>query len=310
MEQAPPPFFNRGPTPLALLTFYVAVAIAAQILDARFKYLEVVRQIVSIVTHPVQVVAQMPSHGVLALSDYFANVSRLQDENARLRQAQLAGAPALQRIQQLELENDNLRKLVSVRERQKASGSAARIVYAARDPFSRRVVIDRGQQEGVSAGQPVIDEIGVVGQVTRVFPFASEVTLVTDKDQSVPVQIVRNGLRSVAFGVGGGRLELRYMPGNADVQDGDVLVTSGLDGVYLPGFPVAKVIQVERDRTYTFARILCEPIAGVENRDIVMLLDPRKGEPPRPEGIDLGTPGAGSGERARSSGKRRPPRRP
>ena len=158
-------------------------------------------------------------------------------------------------------------------ERRRVNGQVAQIVYTARDPFSRRIVVDKGQQDSVVAGQPVIDEAGIVGQVTRVFPFVAEITLITDKDQSIPVQIVRNGLRSVVFGLGNGQLELRFMPANADVQEGDLLVTSGLDGIFLPGFPVAKVVHIERETSYSFARIYCEPQAGVENYNEVMILN-------------------------------------
>ena len=144
------------------------------------------------------------------------------------------------------------------------------------------MIVDKGQQSGIVAGQPAIDEAGVVGQVTRVFPFSAEITLITDKDQAVPVQIVRSGQRSVVFGLGTGQLELRYMPANADVEVGDMLVTSGLDSVYLQGYPVAKVVGIEREGAYSFARILAAPIAGVENFGEVMILDPRQPLPPPP----------------------------
>ena len=150
----------------------------------------------------------------------------------------------------------------------------------------------------------MIDEEGVVGQVTRVFPFVSEITLITDKDQSIPVQIVRNGLRSVVFGLGDGQLELRFMPANADVQNDDLLVTSGLDGVFLAGLPVAKVVRVERDTSYSFARIYCEPLAGVENYNEVMILDAN--EPiVLPDKLKEGTsPAAKSGSKAGLKKKR------
>ena len=169
-----------------------------------------------------------------------------------------------------------------VKEREKAKGQVVQILYTARDPFSRKVIVDKGQQSGIVAGQPAIDEAGVVGKVTRVFPFSAEITLITDKDQAVPVQIVRSGQRSVVFGLGNGQLELRYMPANADVQVGDTLVTSGLDSVYLQGFPVARVVNIERDSAYSFARIFCAPIAGVENFGEVMILDRRENLPPPP----------------------------
>ena len=276
MEHQPPPFFKRGPAPLARLSFYATLALALIFIDARFQTLELVRRGVSLFTHPIQQAAHAPIDLLANAGNYFLGIARFQDENARLKRAQLDGAQTLLRTRQLEAENERLRKLLDVRGRQDANGQVTQILYAARDPFSRRVVVDKGQQNKIVAGQPVIDDSGVVGQVTRVFPFVSEITLITDKDQAVPVQIVRNGLRSVVFGLGDGRLELRFMPANADVQDGDLLVTSGLDGIFLPGLPVAKVVHIERDTSYSFARIYCLPVAGVENFGEVMVLDPRQ----------------------------------
>ncbi|HAY26137.1 MAG TPA: rod shape-determining protein MreC, partial [Candidatus Accumulibacter sp.] len=275
MEHQPPPFFKRGPAPLALLSFYVAVAVALLVVDARLQAVEVVRQALSLFTHPLQQLAHLPAHSVASAGDYFVSLAHLREENARLQQAHMEKVTTLLRTQQLEVENERLRKLLGVRERQHASGQVAQILYAARDPYTRRIVIDKGQQDGVVAGLPVIDDAGVVGQVTRIFPFVAEVTLITDKEQAVPVQIVRTGQRSVVFGLGNGQLELRFLPANADVQNGDTLVTSGLDGIFLPGFPVARVVHVERDTSYSFARIFCMPLAGVENFSEVMVLDQR-----------------------------------
>ncbi|HNC52778.1 MAG TPA: rod shape-determining protein MreC [Accumulibacter sp.] len=275
MDHQPPPFFKRGPAPLALLSFYVAISLALLLIDARLQALEVLRQAISAFTEPVQQLAHLPAQFLDNAGNYFVSVSRLQDENAQLKRARLENVAQLLRTQQLEVENERLRRLLGVKQRQQASGQLAQILYSVRDPYSRRIVIDKGQQDKVVTGQPVIDDVGIVGQVTRVFPFVSEVTLITDKEQAVPVQIVRTGLRSVVFGLGNGQLELRYLPANADVHDGDVLVTSGLDGIFLPGFPVAKVAHIERDTSYSFARIFCVPLAGVENFSEVMILDPR-----------------------------------
>jgi len=282
IDHAPPPFFKRGPAPLALLTFYIAISLAVFVLDLRFRSLNLLRQSIALLVDPVQRVAQTPGSLVDYANNYLQGLQALQQENNALKHAQLNTAPNLQRLLQLEVENERLRKLLSVKEREKANGQVAQILYTARDPFSRKVIVDKGQQSGIVAGQPAIDEAGVVGQVTRVFPFSAEITLITDKDQAVPVQIVRSGQRSVVFGLGNGQLELRYMPANADVQEGDILVTSGLDGIYLPGFPVAKVINIERDSAYSFARIFCVPVAGVENFGEIMVLDPRQPLPPAP----------------------------
>jgi rod shape-determining protein MreC len=282
IDHAPPPFFKRGPAPLVLLTFYIALSLALFVVDLRFRSLELVRQSIALLVDPVQRVAQTPGSLVDYALNYMQGMRQLQRENDELRHAKLNTAPDLLRLEKMEAENERLRKLLVVKEREKAKGQVAQILYTARDPFSRKVIIDKGQQAGIVAGQPAIDEAGVVGQVTRTFPYSAEVTLITDKDQAVPVQIVRSGQRSVVFGLGNGQLELRYMPANADVEVGDVLVTSGLDSVYLQGFPVAKVVNIERDSAYSFARIFCAPIAGVENFGEVMVLDPRLPPPPPP----------------------------
>ncbi|MEF8729973.1 MAG: rod shape-determining protein MreC [Accumulibacter sp.] len=288
MENQPPPFFKRGPAPLALLSFYVALSVALLVVDARLQALEVVRQALSLFTQPLQQLAHLPAHSVASAGDYFVSLTHLREENARLQQARMEKATTVLRTQQLEAENERLRKLLGVKERQHARGQVAQILYTARDPYTRRIVIDRGQQDQVVAGLPVIDDAGVVGQVTRVFPFVAEVTLITDKEQAVPVQIVRTGQRSVVFGLGNGQLELRFLPANADVQNGDELVTSGLDGIFLPGFPVARVVHVERDTSYSFARIFCMPLAGVENFSEVMVLEQR---PPVALPAEIAQPG-------------------
>jgi len=295
-DHAPPPFFKRGPAPLALLTFYVAISLALFVVDLRLKSLDLLRQSIALVTDPIQRIAQTPGSLVDNAAAYLRGLDNLLEENTGLKQSQLQTAPNLLRLEHLESENERLRKLLAVKEREKASGEVARIMYTARDPFSRKIIVDKGQQSGIVAGQPVIDESGVVGQVTRIFPFSSEITLITDKDQTVPVQVVRSGQRSVVFGLGRGQLELRYIPANADIKEGDLLVTSGLDGVYLPGFPVARVVSIERENSYAFARILCAPIAAVENFGEVLILSPRQPQPPPPPDAEgrsgnTGTPG-------------------
>lgn len=305
VDYEPPPFFKRGPAPFALLTFYVALSAALMILDARFRYLEVLRQGASVIIQPLQAVAHLPVRVLGDGADYLGSMSALQDEAADLRRAQLEVAPRLLRLQQVEAENVHLRALLALKERQPAAGGAVRILHATRDPFVRRIVIDRGLTDKVTAGQPLIDHQGVIGQVTRVFPLISEVTLITDKEQAIPVQLVRSGLRSVAFGVGRGLLELRFLPANADVEKGDLLVTSGLDGVYHAGLPVAEVISVERDAAYSFARILCKPVAGVESFSTAMLLNPPPAVPAAPEGLDqprIDQPAASTDLRSRVRG--------
>ena len=276
MDHQPPPFFKRGPAPLVRLLFYVTLSLALIVIDARFQTLDLARRGISLVTDPLQRVAQMPAALLVQARSYLSSVARLQEENFRMKREQLDNAASLTRTEQLERENARLRRLLELREREHPNGVVAQILHAVRDPYTQRIVVDKGQMATVAAGQPVIDDVGVIGQVTRVFPFAAEITLLTDKDQSIPVQVVRNGLRSIAFGLGDGQLELRFMPANADINNGDLIVTSGLDGVFPRGLPVARVTHIERNASYAFPRIFCEPLAGVENYNEVMVLAARE----------------------------------
>lgn len=281
----PPPFFKRGPAPLVRLVFFLALSLSLLIVDHRFRYLELVRQGVAVVTYPLQRAAYVPIEFLKGVGAYFVSQSSLQEENTALTRKELEAAGSQLRQQHLEQENQRLRQLLDMKQRPDAPGVVTEILYNTRDPFSRKVIIDKGLQQGIVAGQAVVDEIGILGQVTRVFPLQAEVTLISDKNQAVPVQVARNGLRSVVFGAGPGSLELRFLPTNADVQEGDVLITSGLDGVFLPGLPVAKVVRIDRDAAYTFARILCVPVAGVEQHGLVLVLGRREPLPPPPEEV-------------------------
>ena len=304
LERSAPPFFKQGPSALSRLAVFSALALFLMVADARFQITGPFRQAVATVLYPVQWLMLQPvefaSHG----RSYFQSLQTAQEDlDAARKKMTLMGQRANQ-AEQLALENGRLRKLLELRDRLETPARAAQVIYDTADPYTRRVVIDQGQAGGIELGAPVMDEAGVLGQVTRVFPFVSEITLITDKDQSIPVQIVRNGLRSVVFGLGDGQLELRFMPANADVQNDDLLVTSGLDGVFLAGLPVAKVVRVERDTSYSFARIYCEPLAGVENYNEVMILDAN--EPiVLPDKLKEGTsPAAKSGSKAGLKKKR------
>jgi rod shape-determining protein MreC len=170
-----------------------------------------------------------------------------------------------------------------LRQRISTPAQAAQVLYDSADPYTRKVIIDQGSMQGINAGSPVLDASGVLGQVTRVYPLTSEVTLVSDRDQAIPVLNVRTGARAVAFGdptAHANALELRFMATNADVQVGDLLTTSGVDGVYPPGLPVARVDKIDRRVDSAFARIYCTPLAQVEGAMHVMVLQPLSGQPP------------------------------
>lgn len=284
MDHQPPPFFNRGPAPLVRLMFFVVLALLLMVLDARFRYAETLRAGLALLAYPFQRVAMAPVQLAAGVVEFFSSQVRLQRDNEALREKQLRAAKDLLTLEALAGENAQLRRLVDARERLPRKATLAEILYAGRDPFSRKVVIDKGSTSGIQAGLPVVDDVGVIGQVTRVFPLLAEVTLITDKDQAIPVQIVRNGLRAVAYGAGdGATLDLRFMAANSDILNGDVLVTSGIDGTYPPGLPVARVARIERDAAYTFAKITCVPAAGTDRHKQVLVLATDANLPPAPE---------------------------
>ncbi|MBU0856174.1 MAG: rod shape-determining protein MreC [Gammaproteobacteria bacterium] len=291
---SPPPFFRRGPAPLVRLVLLVSAALTLIVVDHRLHYLELVRQGLSVVATPLQVAAGMPVKGVRSAGEYFADITRLQRENVELRREQTALGTIRLRQEQLDMENTRLRALLDMRERRQVAAQVAEVIYAVRDPFSRRVVVDKGMTQGIEPGSPVVDDIGVIGQVTRVYPLNAEVTLISDKDQALPVQIARTGVRAVMFGAGNGSLELRYLPTDVDVREGDRIVTSGLDGVFAPGLPVARVKGVEHDGSGGFVRILCEPIAGVEAHSTVLIMTP--GKPVDPAAIAPAPPAKEAGK--------------
>lgn len=283
MEYSPPPFFKTGPTPLARLLIFSALSLAFLVTDNRFNYLAPLRQIAAVVVYPLQRVAAAPASIVRRIGDFFTTHGSLREDNARLAREVYENAALLLQLKALQAENAQLRELLDARQRLNIELAAAEVLYAARDPFTRKVVVDRGSQHGVRAGQPVVDNRGLVGQVTRAYPWLAEVTLVTDKGQFVPVQNVRNGLRAVLSGTGSdGALELRFIPLNADFQNGDELVTSGIDGVYPPGLPVARVTNVERSADQIFARITGTPRGGVANYTHVLIVSGSRELPPRP----------------------------
>jgi len=245
--------------------------------------MEDIRGVVGAILYPLQELADTPAHIGRRVTEYIALQSALQTENARLRQQALVNAALLQKQAALAEENENLRELLELRPRFEPSAQVASILYTARDPFVRQVVVDKGASDGVKRGAPVIDTLGLVGQVHRVYPWASEVSLITDRDQVTPVQVVRNGLRAVIFGLGyDGAMEVRFMPVNADIEKGDLLVTSGIDGVYPTGLPVAFVDNIERNAAYPFARITTRPASGVGSHRHVMVLESANVYPERP----------------------------
>jgi rod shape-determining protein MreC len=274
MERSPPPFFKQGPSARARLAFFSVLALALLVVDSRLKKLDDVRAGIATFLYPLQQAALVPRDMMRGGASYFVEQQRLLADNEALRAKQLASASAAQRLALLEAENAELRRLTGLQNQQFAQSLVTTVLYDTRDPFVRQLVLNKGTQQGVRAGMPVLDDVGIVGQVTRVFPFSSEMNLVTDKNQAVPVQVVRNGLRAITFGgQQPGSLDIRFLAANADIIEGDELVTSGIDGIYPAGLPVARVTKVERTGSGGFARITCQPLAGVDkHRHLLILL--------------------------------------
>lgn len=284
LSVAPPAFFHRGPSPLARLAFFGILSLALLFADTRFHYLEGIRHVAGIALYPLQRLARMPGEALVAVAGYFVTQRELTEENLALRRALVAQGPAAQGYPLLQEENRRLKALLSVEARFPDSAVAVQTLYTGRDPFTQKVFVDKGADAGIVPGQAVIDDAGVVGQVTRVFPFVAEVTLVTDKDHAVPVKVERSGVRSVLFGAGTGRpLELRFMSPSADIKVGDRLLTSGIDGTYPAGLAVARVDVVERESGQMFAHITGVPLAGVNRSEHLLVLGQTAALPARPE---------------------------
>ena len=280
-QQQAPAFFVRGPSVFARLVFFAALSLALIATDSRLQYLKGVRQALMSVLHPLQVVANAPSQLYSATNEYFVTHNHLLNENQQLKQRALKQDVALQRLNMLALENAHLRKLLEANQSLLERSVLGEIVHVGRDPFTKKVIVNRGEVHDVVAGEAVVDGKGVIGQVTRTYSLSSEVTLITDKSLAIPVQIERNGLRAIAFGHGrDNTLDLPYLPTNVDIRRGDKLVTSGIDGVYPAGLAVATVSQIEITADSPFARIVCVPTGGVENHKQVLLVSiPQLGSP-------------------------------
>ena len=264
--------------------FFVVLSLLLLFVDARFKYLESTRTVISILVYPFQRLTTLPGVVWDEVGTYFETQGHLIEENNQFRQQHNADAAQLNLLQVLQAENTQLHNLLEVAQRVNHPMQMAEIAYVERDIFKRKIFVSKGAKANVQIGQVVMDDIGIVGQVTRVYPWLSEVTLITDKDHAVPVQILRNGMRAVVFGSGDiNELALRYMPISSDIQTGDVLVTSGIDGTYPPGLPVAKVIKIERDPAYPFAKVFCMPMAGVDRHRYLLIVSGSPELPPRPD---------------------------
>ena len=281
LDSRPPPFFRQGPSALSKWLFFSVLAVLLMVADTRFRVAQPLRATLATIIYPLQWTVMQPIYWAQGAGQYFESLTASQSKEAAAQYQLGLQSQRAQQVEQLTLENAKLRGLLALRERVNAPALAAQVLYDAADPFTRKVIIDKGALAAVQAGAPVIDEAGVLGQVTRVYPLVSEVTLLTDHNQAIPVLNARTGVRGLAFGDASSRsgsLELRFMDAHVDMESGDLLTTSGVDGVYPPGLPVARVNTIERRADSAFARISCIPVGRVASSLHVLVLQPYTGQ--------------------------------
>lgn len=249
------------------------VAIGLMVVDHREQHLRVLREGLAAAAYPFQVLVHSPVAGWEWLTSNFATRDALLEQNARLKAEQQRSDLRLLRLEAIEQENLRLRRMLNAVPPAADRVMLARVLRVDLDPFRQRVIVDQGTRAGVSKAQPVIDATGVFGQVTNVGPYSAEVILLSDTAHAIPVQVSRNGLRTIAVGTGDPlRLSLPYLPRNADVKPGDELLSSGLGGIFPAGYPVARVTKVERDPSRPLAIVDAAPAAALDRANEVLLV--------------------------------------
>ncbi len=292
LSQSPPPLFQQGLS--ARVRLLIAVVSSAVILQIDFSLglLKPLRQGLNMVLYPIEQTLVLPRDLFNWLAGLTSSLSDITEKKRALELKEAANADVLMQLDQLQNENDSLRALLDLRKSLKSKTVAARISHTTRDPFSDRVVIDRGSQHGVMPGHPVINSLGVVGQVVRVSPITAEVALITDPALTVPINLPRSGIRSLMTGAGDGQqVQVKYLNLNAEVEVGDLVLTSGLDGLFPPGFPVARVSRIERSGGGQFPKVSCTPTASIGSiRHVLVLLIDQDLLPPAPRDLEPPAP--------------------
>ena len=274
IESTPPPFFRQGLPALVIFILLSGLSVLLMVADQRMQFSAPLRSGIATALTPLQWLSRQPGRAMDAIGQYISDAQLAQDTVEQYQSRTIAQAQQLQLIEQLQLENRQLRDLLGLRGTVQRPSQAAQILYDTSDDYTERLVIDKGALAGIQGGSVVIDAAGVVGQVTRVYPLVSEVTRVTDRDQSTPVMNARTGDRHVAFGDTehvGELLELRFVPASTDIRQGDLLVTSGIDGVYPAGLHVGQVLSVDRRINSSFARVLARPVVRAQGRHLLVL---------------------------------------
>lgn len=267
------PIFSVDSAANIRVMVFAALSLVLMTLDHREQHLEQVRNILATAIYPLQALVDAPFALASWSSDTLASRRVLLEENASLKRKQLLIGAQLQKLTALEAENRRLRLLLESSVRLGERVLIAELLKVDFDPYRHQILINKGTRHGVHAGQPLLDEAGILGQIVHANAFTSTAILITDPNHAVPVQVNRNGLRTLAVGTGNFQLlELPHVPNNDDIWVGDLLITSGLGGHFPRGYPVARVIQVEFDPSRPFARVLAKPIAHLDRRREVLLI--------------------------------------
>ena len=274
LDRSPPPFFRVGFSPLTKLIFFGALSVLLMFGDKQLQFTKPIRAGLSTIIMPVQWLVLQPGQLASSVADYFENLEQAQKNLQAAQLKSLQQSARSQQVDQLLIENQNLRQLLDLKTTVATPSQVAEVLFDVPDPYNQRIVIDKGQTKDVALGSPVIDAGGVVGQVTRVYPLTAEVTLLTDRDQSIPVMNSRTGARNISNGsllAGMPLIELKFVPASADVKEGDLLTTSGIDGVYPAGLQVGRISHIERRVDISFARIHARPLAELKGRHVLVL---------------------------------------
>jgi rod shape-determining protein MreC len=264
--------FARRLGPTARLLIWLLVGVACVMLDSRYHALDGLRSGFSLMLQPAREAMRAPADVATELGGFFTRHRLLQKERDALLAERAGLAVKLNAANELVRENTELRTLMQLQARPGQQTVHAALLYQGHDWFAQRITLDQGAGAGLRAGLPVVDAAGLVGQVSRVYPGSSDVTLVSSPDQLTPVLIERTGQRGLAAGSGHGQMELRYMPAQTDIRVGDRLLTSGIDRMYPAGVPVARVSRVSRSQSSPYLRVDCQPLAGLDRARAVLVL--------------------------------------
>jgi rod shape-determining protein MreC len=294
LDRSPPALFKQGVTAFVKLTICAGLSFGLMGIDRHAGVGESIRAALATALYPVQFALRQPMVWAAGMADFLQQHGDAITENQRLERALLESSLQAQRTQYLTIENQRLEALLELRAIQSNHSIAARVIAETPDTYAARVVIDKGSVDGVLAGAAVIDTQGVFGQVTTVYPFSSEVTLITDPNHATPVMNARTGTRAVLFGAqksGPPLLEMRYVNANADVKANDVLLTSGIDGVYPPGLQVATVNELPDTLDANYSTLYCTPSARVAiTREVLVIIPSQPAAPTAAETDSGGKP--------------------